>query len=142
MKVSGILKDKGSDVVTIPAEESLKSAAETMARFGIGAVVIMDGGDVAGILSERDIVKAVAAEGAGALDEQVRTAMTQNVVTCSLDDSADQLMDVMTGRRFRHLPVIDGGALVGIISIGDVVKHRFAEKEMETEALRSYIATG
>lgn len=142
MNVAGILKDKGHDVVQIDASASLKHAAELLSRHRIGAVVIMKDDAVAGILSERDIVTAVAAEGPAALEERVDTAMTSNVVTCTPEDSAEQLMDVMTGRRFRHLPVVDNGRLAGIISIGDVVKHRFAEKEMETEALRTYIAQG
>ncbi|HUD51004.1 CBS domain-containing protein [Parvibaculum sp.] len=140
MNVATILKAKGSDVVTIAPIMTLAEAAKLLTSRRIGAVIVMHGQQVLGILSERDIVKAIAASGAEALERPVRDVMTSRVITCSLNDGVDELMDSMTEGRFRHLPVIDRGELVGIISIGDVVKHRIAETVMETEALRLYIA--
>lgn len=142
MNVATILKAKGSDVATVNPDVTLADAALLLTERGIGAVVVMEGRHVLGIVSERDIVKAVARNGAEALKAPVRDVMTTRVVTCSLNDSVDELMDSMTEGRFRHLPVIEDGELVGIVSIGDVVKHRIAETVMETEALRLYIATG
>lgn len=142
MNVATILKAKGSDVATVNPDLTLADAAGLLTERGIGAVVVMEGRRVLGIVSERDIVKAVARGGAEALKAHVRDVMTTRVITCSLNDSVDELMDSMTEGRFRHLPVIEDGELVGIVSIGDVVKHRIAETVMETEALRLYIATG
>lgn len=140
MNVATILKAKGSDVVTVAPDMTLADAAKLLTGRRIGAVVVVHGRQVLGILSERDIVKAVAVSGADALDRPVRDTMTARVVTCDLNDSVDELMDAMTDGRFRHLPVIHDGELVGIVSIGDVVKNRIAETVMETEALRLYIA--
>lgn len=142
MNVASILKAKGSDVSTVDPSVTLREAATLLTERRIGAVVVMQDRKVLGIISERDIVKSVARNGGNALDAPVRDVMTSRVVTCGLNDSVDELMDSMTIGRFRHLPVIDRGELVGIVSIGDVVKHRIAETVMETEALRLYIATG
>ncbi len=143
MNVSGILKEKGSDVLTVAADVTVGEAAKCLTDRKIGAVVVAGaGGGVGGILSERDIVRGVAAHGAGVLSEPVSTLMTAEVITCGAEDTVDQLMDLMTGRRIRHLPVVEGGALCGIISIGDVVKARIAETEAEATALKEYIATG
>ncbi|MFN4355058.1 CBS domain-containing protein [Parvibaculum sp.] len=142
MNVATILKAKGSDVATVNPGITLSEAAMLLTERGIGAVVVMEDRRVLGIVSERDIVRAVARGGAEALKAPVRDVMTTRVITCSLNDSVDELMDSMTEGRFRHLPVIENGELAGIVSIGDVVKHRIAETVMETEALRLYIATG
>lgn len=143
MNVAGILKEKGSDVLTVAADVSVADAAKSLTDRKIGAVVVAGaGGGVGGILSERDIVRGVAAHGAGVLTQPVSSLMTAEVVTCGLDDTVDELMDLMTGRRIRHIPVVDDGALKGIISIGDVVKTRIAETEAEANALKEYIATG
>jgi CBS domain-containing protein len=142
MNVATILKAKGSDVATVNPGVTLSEAALLLTERGIGAVVVMEDRRVLGIVSERDIVRAVARGGAEALKAPVRDVMTTRVITCSLNDSVDELMDSMTEGRFRHLPVIENGELAGIVSIGDVVKHRIAETVMETEALRLYIATG
>lgn len=142
MNVATILKSKGSEVSTLGPNVTLQDAARLLTEQRIGAVVIVNGQSLAGILSERDIVKAIAAQGAVALAKPVREVMTTRVVTCYLNDSVDEIMDSMTAGRFRHLPVVEGGALIGIISIGDVVKHRMAETVMETEALKLYIASG
>ncbi|PKQ09246.1 MAG: inosine-5-monophosphate dehydrogenase [Alphaproteobacteria bacterium HGW-Alphaproteobacteria-12] len=142
MNVASILKAKGSDVSTIEPTVTLREVARLLSERRIGAVVVMQGRKVLGIVSERDIVKSVARIGETALGASARDVMTSRVVTCRLNDSVDELMDSMTTGRFRHLPVIEEGELVGIVSIGDVVKHRIAETVMETEALRLYIATG
>ncbi|WP_041536017.1 CBS domain-containing protein [Parvibaculum lavamentivorans] len=142
MNVAAILKAKGSDVATVSPQTTLSEVATFLTERRIGAVVVMQDRKVLGIVSERDIVKAVARTGAQALGAPVRDVMTSRVVTCGLNDSVDELMDSMTMGRFRHLPVIEDGELVGIVSIGDVVKHRIAETVMETEALRLYIANG
>lgn len=142
MNVAAILKAKGSDVVTVGPTVTLGEIAVLLSERRIGAVVVMQDRKVLGIVSERDVVKAIARNGAQALNAPVRDVMTARVVTCGLNDSIDELMDSMTMGRFRHLPVIEGGELAGIVSIGDVVKHRIAETVMETEALRLYIANG
>tara|TARA_R110002110_G_scaffold21160_2_gene84307 strand:+ start:4460 stop:4888 length:429 start_codon:yes stop_codon:yes gene_type:complete len=142
MNVASILKAKGSDVSTIEPTVTLCEVAKLLSELRIGAVVVMQDRKVLGIVSERDIVKSVARNGETALSASARDVMTSRVVTCRLNDSVDELMDSMTTGRFRHLPVIEEGELVGIVSIGDVVKHRIAETVMETEALRLYIATG
>jgi CBS domain-containing protein len=140
MNVATILKAKGTDVETVGPDKSLGEVARILSAKRIGAVLVMEGEHLLGILSERDIVKAIGVSGAEALDRRVREIMTARIVTCSLNDGVDELMDMMTEGRFRHLPVVENDRLVGIISIGDVVKHRIAETVMETEALRLYIA--
>lgn len=142
MKVASVIAIKGGNVVTVGPSATLKEAADILTTAKIGAVVVADGHEALGILSERDIVRAVSRGGGGTLSAPVARFMTERVTTCSLDDTTDQLMDLMTGGRFRHVPVVDDGKLCGIISIGDVVKHRIAETEFEAEALRLYIASG
>ncbi|MEP1906278.1 MAG: CBS domain-containing protein, partial [Nitratireductor sp.] len=137
-----ILKEKGSEVSTVGPDKPVAEVARELTERRIGAVLVTEGERVLGILSERDIVKAVAREGKEALERPARDVMTSRVITCSLSDTAEQLMDAMTMGRFRHLPVIEDERLVGIISIGDVVKHRIAETVMEKEALQLYIANG
>lgn len=142
MNVDQILSLKGRNVISIEADRSLSDAARLLSERRIGAVVVVDGKQpVAGILSERDIVKAVAARGAQALDEPVFKVMTGQVVTCTGRTSINDLMELMTQQKFRHVPVVEEGKLVGIISIGDVVKQRVEEIEAETQAIKEYIAT-
>jgi CBS domain-containing protein len=142
MTVKAIMSRKGSNVVTIEPTATLKSAVATLAEHRIGAVIIT-GADrqVAGILSERDIVRALAQRDHAALEETVGQIMTRKVVTCTESDTVGNIMELMTGGKFRHLPVVDRGRLVGIISIGDVVKYRLEEMEQESKALRDYILT-
>ena len=142
MTVKAIMSRKGSNVVTIEPSATLKSAVATLAEHRIGAVIIT-GADrqVAGILSERDIVRALAQRGAAALEETVGQIMTRKVVTCTESDTVGNIMELMTGGKFRHLPVVERSRLVGIISIGDVVKYRLEEMEQESKALRDYILT-
>lgn len=142
MTVRQLLAEKGGDVVTIGPDRTLADAAAMLARRKIGAVVVSrDGADVAGILSERDIIRALSKKSEGALADKVSAHMTAEVVTCSPEADMAHLMRVMTRGKFRHVPVIEGGRLVGIVSIGDVVKRRLADIEAEHEALREYIAT-
>jgi CBS domain-containing protein len=142
MTVKAILSRKGGDVATIVPTAQLSDAVKLLAERRIGAVVITGPGDrVAGILSERDIVRVLAARGPAALDEQVGAVMTRNVVTCSSAETVTDIMERMTTHRFRHLPVVEQNRLIGIISIGDVVKRRVEEIEGESNALREYIAT-
>ena len=142
MTVDHILRGKGRNVVTIEPSRSLGEAARLLSERKIGAVVVSDPfRPVIGILSERDIVRAVAEGGAGALEEPVASFMTEKVVTCTGHSAINDLMELMTEGKFRHIPVLEGGRLIGIISIGDVVKHRVAEIEDETRAMRDYIAT-
>lgn len=143
MLVAQILKSKGDIVFTIGPDETLRSAASELVDRGVGALVVLDRDDqVIGIFSERDLVRAVAGDGAAALDRPVSSWMTRDVVFAEPTESADALMSRMTDRRFRHLPVCRGKALVGIVSIGDLVKVKIAETEAEAQGLKAYIAGG
>jgi CBS domain-containing protein len=143
MQVGEILREKGRDVVTIASDATIADAAKRLAQRRIGALVASDAsGGLLGILSERDIVRAVAEHGAAALTQTVGRHMTQVVSTCAEADTVDALMETMTNGRFRHMPVIENGRLCGIVSIGDVVKTRIAETEREAATLRGYIAAG
>lgn len=143
MNVARILKDKGRSVVTASPDTPVSRVVETLAAERIGALVVC-GEDryVKGIASERDIVRILAANGAAVLDQPVSLYMTKDVMTCAESDTVDWLMEEMTSHRFRHMPVVEGGRLVGIVSIGDVVKQRLAEAELEAASMREYIATG
>lgn len=142
MTVKSILDAKGRDVVTIAPKKTLGDAVTLLAQGRIGAIVVTSGGGrIAGILSERDIVRVIGEKGAAALDEPVETAMTAEVRSCREHDTVNQLMEIMTQGRFRHVPVEEGGKLVGIISIGDIVKRRIEDVEREAEQIRTYIAT-
>jgi CBS domain-containing protein len=142
MTVSIILAGKGRDVVTIDPNASLAAAVELLAEKRIGALIIV-GADrrIVGILSERDIVRALAEQGRKALDEPVSVAMTRKVSTCHERETIASIMERMTLGKFRHVPVVDQGRLAGIISIGDVVKHRLGEVERDSAAMRDYILT-
>ncbi len=143
MRVATILENKGSTVATISGTTSLAEAAGELRLRGVGALVVStDGQSIEGIISERDVVRRLAERGAQALEELVSDAMTSPVRTCQLSDTCDDLMRVMTEHRMRHLPVVVNAELRGIISIGDVVKHRVNELEAESEALHDYIASG
>jgi CBS domain-containing protein len=142
MTVKTIIDAKGGNVVTIEPTADLATAAKLLAERKIGALVVL-GADqrVVGILSERDIVRVVSMSGAAALNEQVGQVMTRKVATCTHDETIRSIMEKMTAGKFRHVPVIERGRLAGIISIGDVVKHRIEEIEHESAALRDYIQT-
>jgi len=143
MNIAHILQDKPQRMITVGPEQSLQQAAEVLGRERIGALLVLKpSGDVAGILSERDIVRAVGAKGAGILERPVAELMTKEVLCCSPDDTVDSAMAMMTERRFRHLPVRSGGKIVAMISIGDVVKRKVEEAESESASLKEYIARG
>jgi len=143
MNVAAILKAKGRAVTTARTDATLLDISAKLAVKRIGAIVIVgEEGKVVGIISERDVIKAIAERGADALKMAVADVMTRAVVSCHETSTLEQLMSTMTQGRFRHLPVTEDGALVGIISIGDVIKHHIAEVEMEVSAMRGYLATG
>ena len=141
MKVHNMLKQKGGTVASIQPDAQISAAVKMLEAKGIGALVVSaDGKTVDGIISERDIVRALAGYGEGLLAMPVDTIMTGDVVTCTPEDGLNHIMAEMTQRRFRHMPVIEDGMLCGIVSIGDVVKSRLEELETETTVLREYIA--
>ncbi len=143
MFVSDILTQKGGLVFTVSAGTTVAQMAQQLSTRRIGSVLVMDAADeVAGIVSERDLVRALSLHGAAALELEARHVMTRDVVTCDPDDTINQVMEAMTHGRFRHVPVVRHGELLGVISIGDVVKARLEEARHETEALRAYIVAG
>jgi len=143
MFVSDILLQKGGLVFTVTPGTSVAQLSQQLSTRRIGSVLVLDGeGAVAGIVSERDLVRALASHGAKAMELEARQVMTREVVTCDPDDSIDQVMQTMTSGRFRHLPVVRHGELLGLVSIGDVVKARLEETKHETEALKAYIVAG
>ena len=142
MTVKAILARKGSAVVTIAPSASLAEAAKLLSTHRIGAVIVTDPDTrVIGVLSERDIVLALSDRGAPALDLRVEQTMTRRVVTAGEADTVGEIMERMTAGKFRHIPVVENDRLVGVVSIGDVVKHRLEEVERETNAMRDYILT-
>jgi CBS domain-containing protein len=142
MTVQAILSVKGGNVVSIEPTATLEAAVKTLTDKRIGALLVL-GPDhrVIGIVSERDVVRALAERGAGVLKEPLAQVMTRKVVTCSPSETVQTIMERMTTGKFRHVPVIDQDQVFGIISIGDVVKHRLHEMEKESAALRDYIQT-
>jgi CBS domain-containing protein len=145
--IEHILHNKGSHVATTTADAPLTEVLAILAEHNVGALVVLSGDDdqdkqVAGIISERDIVRAVAEDGASVLGRLTRDIMSTSVTTCDLRATVDELMRLMTERRVRHIPVVEERQLVGIVSIGDVVKTRIDELETETETLHGYLTTG
>jgi CBS domain-containing protein len=136
------MKPKGLGVVFIAPDATVADAAKLLAKHRIGALVVVEGGGlIAGILSERDIVRGVGEQGNQCLSQKVRELMTANVLTCTEGESIDSLMQTMTERRIRHLPVVDAAKrLIGIVTIGDVVKNKLEMAKMEVEGLRDYVA--
>jgi CBS domain-containing protein len=140
MTVARILAEKGGSVVTMAPHRTIDEAIHLLAEKRIGALVVGDAqGRVIGILSERDVMRALATEGAAALDRPVSHYMTEKVVTCTRRTTIEDVMETMTNGRFRHLPVVEDGHLVGVVSIGDVVARRIAAVEAEHQAMRDYI---
>lgn len=140
MRVSTILQAKGADVATIRPEATVAELVGQLSRLGIGALVVSsDGHRIDGIVSERDVVRAMATYRGDLGDQQVERLMSTEVHTCSPDEDVDRLMGTMTEHRIRHVPVVDGGTLVGIVSIGDVVKSRIDELERHRRELEEYI---
>jgi CBS domain-containing protein len=141
MTVRSILDSKGHQVQSVEPDVKLSAAIKILSERKIGALLVMNQGRIEGILSERDIVRVLGERGASVLDEPVREVMTRRVVSCREADTVSSIMEMMTLGKFRHLPVIEDGKVVGLISIGDVVKRRVQEYELEQEALREYIKT-
>ncbi len=141
MLVSQVIREKGDIVFTISPDETLSEAAALLHQRQVGSAVVLGaGGAVVGLISERDVVRQLALEGAGALEQPVSAAMTTEVVLAAPDEKVDELLARMTDRRVRHLPVMQGGRLVGLVSIGDLVKRKIAESEAEARDLKAYIA--
>lgn len=142
MAVAHILRQKGAAVVTVAPGDSVQTVVDTLARHRIGAVLVLDAaGAIAGIVSERDVVRAMAGDAAAVASLTARDIMTSRVRTCTPADSEAELMQVMTESRVRHLPVIADGRLAGMVSIGDVVKLRIEAMQAEAEQMKSYIAS-
>lgn len=140
MYVHDILRHKGRDVFTVDPASTIQDLARALMTRKIGAAVVMDSdGALAGVIFERDIIECVAQHGAACLTREVRDLMTAQVITCTPDTKIDDVMGLITERRIRHVPVLEDDALVGIVSIGDVVKDRIAEVEREASQLREYI---
>lgn len=140
--VATILTLKGNSVITIAPHRTLREAIEVLAERGVGALVVTGvDGALLGIVSERDLVRELAKDGARMLDNTVARIMTSQVKTCTPFDTVDDVMEMMTAGRFRHVPVMESGKLAGLVSIGDVVKHQLAAFASEHQAMRDYIAT-
>ena len=141
MTVSAILDTKKGNNITLQTSASLADVCSTLAKNRIGTVLILSGSNLVGIVSERDVVRLLAASGPDALKENVQSCMTKKLVTCTRSDTVSLVMERMTAGRFRHVPIVENGDLLGIISIGDVVKYRIAEVEREAQEIRDYIST-
>jgi CBS domain-containing protein len=142
MKAKHILRSKGADVFAVGPDDSVADAVSLLNEKNIGAVIVRDASDkVVGILSERDVVRRLGQRGAEALSMRVADCMTANPFTCAPDETVDELMSKMTQKRIRHLPVTEAGRIIGVISIGDVVKRKIEEAEHEAAALKEYIAS-
>jgi CBS domain-containing protein len=139
MTIAAILAGKGRDVISITAHQNLGEAVALLAERRIGAVPVMDGGQVVGIFSERDVIHALSSQGAEALDRKVGDVMTSPAITVSPSEAVIGALSLMTRRRIRHLPVVEGGRVIGVVSIGDLVKYRIDRIEADAEAMRSYI---
>ncbi|MGB8816297.1 MAG: CBS domain-containing protein [Rhizobiaceae bacterium] len=140
--VKSILAEKGTEVLTVGKDTTVEEAVALLAKHRIGALVVADqSGTIRGIISERDVIRHIAEDGVGALEQKVATVMTANVKVCTESHTINEVMEIMTRGRFRHMPVEREGKLVGVISIGDVVKRKIEETEREAEEIRTYIAT-
>lgn len=141
MTIAAILGTKGQDVTTIGGDATVREAVALLAEKRIGAVPVVEGGVVAGIFSERDVIHCLKRDGPAALDTSVRMVMTAPAITVTRGESVLGALSLMTQRRIRHLPVVEGGALIGFVSIGDLVKYRIEKIEAEAEQMRAYIQT-
>ncbi len=141
MTVRAILDTKGRQIQSVEPGAKLSAAVKVLSERKIGAVLVLREGRIEGILSERDIVRVLGERGAAVLDEPVSAVMTRKVISCGQNDTVGAIMEMMTSGKFRHLPVVEGDRVVGLISIGDIVKWRVREYELEQEALRDYIKT-
>ncbi|VAW19686.1 CBS domain protein [hydrothermal vent metagenome] len=141
MTVNALLNDKPAKTITLPSSSTLADICNTLAKNRIGTVLIVDDGKLCGIVSERDVVRILAASGNKALNSTAGDCMTKKLVTCTRTDTVSMVMERMTTGRFRHIPIVENDELLGIVSIGDVVKYRMAEVEREAQEIRDYIAT-
>jgi CBS domain-containing protein len=142
MRISDVLRGKGQDVATVGRTDTVSQLVATLGERNIGAAVVTEDGHLVGIVSERDVVRRLRERGADLLSATVADIMTSDVYACSPDDTVDHLAEVMTERRIRHVPVLQDGALAGIVSIGDVVKSRISQLVSDREQLESYIVHG
>lgn len=142
MLISAILAEKGGAIVSVAADRPLIECTQVLRQHRIGAVLVMEGETLQGVLSERDIIRGLSNEGADILNQPASKLMTREVITCGPDMDLPGALELMTDNRIRHLPVVDGDGLLGVISIGDLVSFRIKESELEAEALKGYIATG
>ena len=143
MTVANILKKKGDGIISVTENQTVLEALNILAEHHIGAVLVMtEAGKMAGVLSERDVVRALPNAKGKLRAQKISTIMTRDVITCKEGQSIEEVMGIMTKNKIRHLPVVNKGKLVGIITIGDVVKERIAETEHEAEALKQYIVGG
>jgi len=140
MQVANILKAKGTDILSVTPDTQVIEVAKILKAKRIGALLVLEGDTIAGIISERDIARALPDYGEKLLSMTVSELMTKTVTTCSSDASIDKIMEMMTNNRIRHLPVVDDGKLIGFISVGDVVKYRVDELVAEEDQLRSYVS--
>ena len=141
MAIASILRGKGSDVAAVEPDSTISEVVDRLVQRRIGALLVIELGEPVGIVSERDVVRCLGLHGADALHMRARDVMTAPLITISPDDSIPDAMELMTDRRIRHLPVLDSGRLVGLVSIGDLVKRRIEEAEQEASALKDYITT-
>lgn len=141
MFIKNIIQRKGNEIISVEPTCTVSDVARLLAERRIGAVLVMDGDKLVGVLSERDVVRGVAISGGSVLDESVVSLMTKTIVTCSLSKHVNEALALMTERRIRHLPIVEDGKLVGMISIGDLVNARINEVEQEADALKTYIAS-
>ena len=141
MTIAAILSGKGREVISVTAHQSVMEAASLLAKRRIGALPVMDGASVAGIFSERDVIHALETHGVEALNRKVGDVMTAPAITVTPADSVIGSLSLMTRRRIRHLPVVEGGRIIGVVSIGDLVKYRIDRIEADAAAMRDYIQT-
>jgi len=141
MTVAALLNDKPAKTISLPSNSTIAQVCKTLSKNRIGAVLIVDDDHLGGIVSERDVVRFLATSGSSALEQTASDCMTKKLVTCTRSDTVALLMERMTTGRFRHVPIVENDKLIGVVSIGDVVKYRIAEVEREAQEIRDYIAT-
>ena len=141
MTVAQIIKDKGQNIVSVKEDDSVMLALKVMGKYGIGVVLVMDKDEMLGVMSERDVARWLPRHGKDLLDMPVSAIMTRDIITCNILDRVDTVMELMTAKKIRHLPVMQDGDLKAVISIGDVVKQKLAHTEAEAESLKAYISS-
>jgi CBS domain-containing protein len=139
IKISDILRAKGDEVISLPSDSTVRELIATLAERRIGAVIVVDGSQLRGVVSERDVVRRLHTDGDTVLDSELVDLMTSDVVSCGVDDDIDAIAATMTERRIRHMPVLRGDTIVGVVSIGDVVKSRMEQLQNQSDQLTHYI---